>query len=152
MNHLGRAQLRLATCAAERRGTLYCHPQIRGLQTFLRTLQERDVAKVECMLRSGPVTQVCWGEAKSGERILSESPSSWLEPCLVWSCAVPRSHFYPPKALKSYYDCPTPATQNGLQNVIRGWHDKYLAKASRSINFCSSWRSEVIPLNSFKFH
>ena len=45
---------------------------------------------------------------------------------LAWSFVVPQSHFHPPKNLTSYIfkkmvtiDRPTPATQNGLENVIR---------------------------------
>ena len=60
---------------------------------------------------------------------------------LIWSCVVPRSSFHPPKAfnlidLKAGDNCPsTPATRNGLGNVIRGWPRWMLCQASRSINF-----------------
>ena len=37
-------------------------------------------------------------------------------------------------------DRPTPATQNGLENVIRGWPKWMFCKAFKKHKFCSSWR------------
>ena len=37
-------------------------------------------------------------------------------------------------------DRPTPATQNGLENVIRGWPNWMLCKAFKKHKLCSSWR------------
>ena len=71
---------------------------------------------------------------------------------LAWSFAVPRSHFHPPKALKPYIekrviiDRPTPATQNGLENVIRGWPKWVFCKAFKKHKLCSSWRVQKVYL------
>ena len=37
-------------------------------------------------------------------------------------------------------DRPTPATQNGLENVIRGWPKWMFCKAFKKHKLCSSWR------------
>ena len=65
---------------------------------------------------------------------------------LAWS--LPRSHFHPPKALNFYafktrmiIDRPTPATQNGLENVVRSWPRWMFCKAFKKQKLCSSWRS-----------
>ena len=67
---------------------------------------------------------------------------------LAWSFVVPRSHFHPPKALKSYIyiihlkegnNWPTtPATQNGLENVIRSWPRWMFCKVFKKHKLCSS--------------
>ena len=59
--------------------------------------------------------------------LVSSSAHPFPGRMLAWSFAVPRSHFHPAKALKyDIYDSrviidrPTPATQIGLENMIRG--------------------------------
>ena len=48
-------------------------------------------------------------------------------------------------------DRPTPATQNGLENVIRGWPKWMFCKAFKKHKLCSSW-SIVIILTSYYHH
>ena len=60
---------------------------------------------------------------------------------LAWSFVVPRSNFHPPKAFNLIdLKAATPATRNGLGNVIRGWPRWMLCQAVKKHKLCSSWR------------